>query len=109
MYSVADADNNIVFTAATQAALYSILYVVCITSANAITVVPGTAVLTADVTSGKSVLNWPTPTANTCPIGGIRVDAGASAFVAGTTALTGGTVTVTYYDFFAVPDTPITS
>ena len=109
LYHLADADNNVVFTAATQAALYSILYLVCITSANVITAVPGTAVLTADITSGKSVLNWPAPTANTCPIGGIRVDAGTSAFVAATTALTGGTVTVTYYDLFAVPDTPITS
>jgi len=109
LYHLADADNNIVFTAATQAALYSILYLVCVTAANVITAVPGTAVLTADITSGKSVLTWPEATANTCPIGAIRVDAGASAFVAGTTALTGGTVTVTYYDLFAVPDAPLTS
>lgn len=109
MYSVADADNNVSFTAGTLAALYSCLYLVCISSANTITVVPGTAVLTANITSGKSVLNWPTPTANTCPIGAIRLDAGASAFTLGTTALTGGTVTVTYYDLFAVPDTPLTS
>jgi len=108
-YYVASADDLVVFTAKSQTALYSCIYLVCITAANVITTVAGTEVLTADITAGKKVLTWPEATADTCPIGAIRVDAGASAFTAGTTALTGGTVTVTYYDFFAVPDTPLTS
>lgn len=109
MYSLQDADNNITLTGDAQTALYSNIYLVCINSSNTITVVQGTEVLTANVAAGIAPLNWPTPTANTCPIGAIRVDAGASAFTPGTTALTGGTVTVTYYDFFAVPDAPIVS
>lgn len=107
LYHVADADNLITLTGAAQTALYSKLYLVCIDSANTITVVPGTEVLTANVAAGTSPLQWPTPTASTCPIGAIRVDAGASAFTPGTTALTGGTVTVTYYDVLAMPDAPI--
>jgi len=108
-YYVASADNLITFTANSQTALYSCIYLVCINSSNTITTVTGTEVLTADITSGKKVLTWPVPTVNTCCIGAIRVDAGASAFTAGTTALTGGTVTVTYYDLFAVPEAPLTS
>jgi len=107
IYHVGEADDLLVFTARTQAALYSCIYLVCITAANVITLVPGTDVLTANVAAGNSPLQWPEPTVNTCPIGAIRIDSGASAFVAATTALTGGTVTVTYYDLFAVPDAPI--
>ena len=107
MYSCEDADNNVDFTASTQTALYSCLYVCCIASDNTITVVAGTEVLTADVTSGKKVLHWPAPTADTCAFGGVKVVATA-VFTAGTTALGTGN-TATYYDFFAVPATPITS
>jgi hypothetical protein len=109
LYFVGEADDLVVFTANSQTALYSCIYLVCINASNTITTVAGTQVLTADITSGKTPLKWPVPTANTCPIGAIRVDAGASAFTAGTTALTGGTVTVTYYNLLLVPDTPLTS
>lgn len=107
LYSLADADNNITLTGSVQTALYSNIYLVCVNASNTITVVQGTEKLTADVAAGLTPLQWPTPTANTCPIGAIRVDAGAGSFTPGTTALTGGTVTVTYYDLLAVPDAPI--
>jgi len=107
LYHVGEADNLVVLTGAVQTALYSKIYLVCIDSANTITVVAGTEVLTTAVAAGTTPLQWPTPTANTCAIGAIRVDAGAGAFTPGTTALTGGTVTVTYYDILAVPDAPI--
>lgn len=107
VYYVASADNLVTLTGDVQTALYSNLYLVCINSANTITVVQGDEVLTTSVAAGTAPLNWPVPTADTCPIGAIRVDAGAGSFTPGTTALTGGTVTVTYYDFFAVPDEPI--
>uniref|UniRef100_A0A6H1ZXW8 Uncharacterized protein n=1 Tax=viral metagenome TaxID=1070528 RepID=A0A6H1ZXW8_9ZZZZ len=109
LYHVADADNNIVLTGDVQTALYTNVYLVCINSANTITVVQGDEVLSASLTAGSVPLHWPTPTVNTCPIGAIKVAAGAGAFTPGTTALTGGTVTVTYYDLFAVPASPLTS
>jgi len=107
LYFVGEADDLVTLTGDVQTALYSNLYLVCIDAANTITTVQGTERLTADVAAGITPLQWPTPTVNTCAIGAIRVDAGASAFTPGTTALTGGTVTVTYYDFLAVPDAPI--
>jgi len=107
IYHLPDADNNIVFTAATQAALTTCLYLVCIDYANTITVIKGTEVVTADLTAGKIALTWPMPTVGLCPIGAIKVVATA-VFIAGTTALGTGNA-VTYYDLFAVPDTPITS
>ena len=107
LYHVGEADNLVVLTGSVQTILYTRLYLVCIDSANTITVVAGTEVLTADLASGKSVLPWPVPTADTCPIGAIKIVA-TSAFTPGTTALGTGN-TVTYYDLFAVPDAPLTS
>ncbi len=107
IYYVASTDDAVVLTGSAQTALYTNLYLVCISATNVITVVQGTQVLTADLTAGKSVLEWPEPTANTCPIGAIKV-AATSTFTPGTTALGTGN-TPTYYDFFAVPDTPITA
>jgi hypothetical protein len=107
LYSVVDADDNIHFTAASQAASTTCLYLVCVDSSAAFTTVKGTEVTTADLTAGKVVLEWPVPTDGTCPIGAVKVVA-TSVFTAGTTALGTGN-TATYYDLFAVPDTPITS
>ncbi len=107
LYHVADADDLITLTGNTQTAQHSNIYLVCINASNTITVVQGKEKLTANVAAGATPLEWPTPPANTCPIGAIRVDAGANAFIPGTTALTGGTVTVTYYDLMAIPDEPI--
>lgn len=106
LYHIADADDNITFTAKTVTALYSCIFVICALVGGTFATVAGDLVLTADVAAGKP-LPFPEPTAGTCPVGYIRIDAGASVFTAGTTALTGGTVTVTYVDCFAIPDAPI--
>jgi len=107
MYSCADADNNVDFTASTQTALTTCLYVCCIASDNTITVVAGEEVVTADLTAGKEALHFPAPTADTCAFGYCKVVATA-VFTAGTTDLGTGNV-ATYFDLFAVPTTPITS
>jgi hypothetical protein len=108
LYHIADSDDNITFTAKTVTALYSCCFTICAATGGTFSTVAGDLVLTADVTAGKP-LPVPEPTAGTCPIGYIRIDAGASVFTAGTTALTGGTVTVTYVDCFALPDAVIVS
>lgn len=111
MYHKADAATVAPFTAATaQGLLTKCLYLVCIDSAGTITTVKGTPQLTADLTAGTKVLQWPVPTAGTCPVGAVKIAVTTSYnFTAGTTALDATGVTATYYDFFAVPTAPLTS
>jgi len=107
IYTIVDADDNVAFTAATQAALTTCLYTVCIAYDGTITVVKGDEVVTANLTAGTHVLNWPMATADTCPLGGVRVVATA-VFTPGTTDLGTGNA-ATYYDFYTVPTEPMTS
>jgi len=108
VYTLVDADDNITLTGDTQAADTTCLYLVCISTAGALTVVKGTEVSTANLAAGTVQLHWPEPTVNTCPVGAIRVETTA-AFIPGTTALDAGAVTDTYYDIFTVPVAPLTS
>jgi len=103
LYHLADTDDVFVFTAATQAALTTCLYLACVNASGTCTLVKGTEVLTASLSAGSAYLKWPEPTANTCPIGAVKVVATA-VFTAGTTALGTGN-TATYYDLLAVPVT----
>jgi len=107
LYVEADLDDQITFTADSQAVLTTCLYLCCITAGNVISVVKGTEVLTADLTAGKKALHWPTPTADTCAFGAVKVVA-TLIFIPGTTSLGTGNA-VTYYNLFSVPTAPITS
>lgn len=111
VYNHADAATNLPFTAATaQGLLTKCLYLVCVDSSGTVTTVKGTAVLTADLVAGTKVLQWPTPTASTCPVGAVKIAVTTSNnFTAGTTALDGSGVTATYYDLYAIPVAPLTS
>jgi hypothetical protein len=109
VYTIVDADDSITLTGDTQADLTTCLYLVCISTAGALTVVQGTPVLTADLAAGNVQLHWPQPTVNTCPVGAIRVATSGATFIPGTTSLAAGTVTDTYYDFFCIPTSPLTS
>jgi len=108
-YHKADADDVFTLSGDNVDDGYSCIFLMCLNSSGTASIVQGTSVLTADITSGKNALRWPQPTANTCAIGAVRVDTDGADFVPGTTALSAAEVTDTYYDFFAVPDTPITS
>ncbi|MCK4789178.1 MAG: hypothetical protein KAV87_35880 [Desulfobacteraceae bacterium] len=109
LYHKADG-TGIEVSAAIQAALTSCLYLFCLSTAGAVTVVKGTEVTTADITSGKSVLTWPVPTADTCCFGAVRIDtAAAVTFTMGTDDFSKASVTDTFYSLMAVPDTPLTS
>jgi hypothetical protein len=111
LYHKADAATVAPFTAATaQGLLTKCLYLVCVDSAGAITTVKGTAVLTADLVAGTKVLQWPTPTAGTCPVGAVKIAVTTTNnFTAGTTALDATGVTATYYDLFSIPVAPLTA
>lgn len=108
VYHKADTANNAITAAAVQAALYSCLYLVQIDKDGTVSTVKGTAVLTADV--GVTPLQWPSPSASNCPIGGFRIDcASGYTYTPGTTLNSATGITDTYYDFFTVPPGHITS
>lgn len=106
MYHLADADELAMTAADEQADLYTCLYLICLNSAGTLSTVKGIAVLTTDLTAGSHTLKWPTPAADTCPIGAVKIINSGAAFTAGTTALTGIS---TFYDLVAVPTSPLTS
>jgi hypothetical protein len=109
MYHKADAANIAITAATAQAASTSCIYLVCLNSSGTLSTVKGTEVTTANI-GASAPLKWPTPAADTCPIGAVRVDVAAGyTFTAGTTDFSATGITDTYYDLFAVPDTDLTS
>lgn len=110
-YHYADTDNIAVTAHPVQAALYSCLYLVQINASGTVSTVQGTAQLTADVTNGSQVLQWPQPSDNNCPIGGYKVAvASGYTFTNGTTDHSATGITVTYYDFLGgIPVGPVTA
>lgn len=110
-YNKADAATNLPFTAAAvQPVLTKCLYLIVVNSAGTVSTVKGTAVTTAALVAGTSVLQWPARGADTCAIGAVKITlANAATFTAGTTALDATDVTATYYDLFTVPAKPLTS
>ena len=110
LYYAADDATVAVTAAAVQAVSTTCLYLVCLDSSGTLSTVKGTAVSTADLTAGSAVLHWPTPTADTCPIGAVKIATSDSVtFTAGTTEFSAEGITDTYYDLFAIPTAPLTS
>lgn len=110
-YHKADTASIAITAHAVQAALYSCLYLVQITSGGTVSTKKGDEVLTADVTAGRAVLKWPEPDADNCPLGGYRVDcASGYTYTNGTTLLSATGITDTYYNFVGgMPATHINS
>ncbi len=107
LYHVADCQDQPLTAATAQVALSSCIYLICASTAGALTSVKGTDCLAADLAAGTQVLRIPDPTAGTCPIGYIRVDTGAATtFTAGTTNLNAALITDTYVDLCMLPDPP---
>lgn len=110
MYTLTSGAGDIQLDGHTVTSLYTALFVVCVNSSGTISVVKGTEVSNADITAGNKVLKWPEPTANTCPIAGLKIkNATASVFTGGTTLLDAANITFTAYNFFTVPAAPLTS
>lgn len=109
-YHKADAASVAITAAAAQPVLTTCLYLVCLDAAGTLSTVKGENVLNADLTAGTKVLQWPVPTAGTCPIGCVKVKCeNAATFTAGTTELSASDVTDTYYDLFSIPAAPLTA
>lgn len=111
LYNKSDSATNVALTAAAvQPVLTKCIYLVCINSSGTISTVKGVAQLTADLTAGTKVLQWPDLSTDLCAIGAVKIQCASTAtFTAGTTALDATNVTATYYDLFSIPATPLTS
>lgn len=114
-YHKADADNIDTGTpvntdiSGVQAADTHCLYLIQLDSSGNLSVVKGQDVLSTDVTAGRAV-QWPYPTANRCPIGGVKVVTVGVTFTLATTDFSAAGVTETWYDFAGgLPTSPQTS
>ena len=112
-YHKADAATVLPLTAAAaQDVSTKCLYLIQINAAGTVSSVKGREVLTADLTAGNDVLEWPMPSDDTqCPIGAVKIEtAAATTFTAGTTALDAAGITETYYNIcLGVPIEGLTS
>lgn len=109
LYTFTSGDGDIPLETANNVdALSTLLCLVCVDSSGTVTLVNGSHILNADFDSGKKALEWPSPTEDTCPIGGLQIKNGAATeFVGGTTELDATDVKFTAHNFFAVPPHPV--
>lgn len=110
-YHKADTDNIAVTAHAVQAVSTKCLYLVQINAAGTVSTKKGTEVLTADLTAGVAVLQWPELDDDNCAIGGYKVETnGSTTFTNGTTDLGAAGITDVYYNFAGgLPLGPLTS
>jgi hypothetical protein len=111
VYHKADSTTVLPLTAATvQPVSTTCLYLICVAANLAVTSVQGTPVSTSALSAGDVALKFPEPTANTCPIGAVKIVTDSThTFTPGTTALDAAGITETYYDLCLCPTTPITA
>jgi len=108
-YKKTSGDGDVQLDGNTVTAGYTALFLIVVSAAGTITAVKSDEVSNDDLESGESVLHWPVPTANTCPIGALKIkNASASVFTGGTTLLDAANITTTFYDLLTVPATPLT-
>jgi len=111
LYHKADTDNIDPTACAEQADDTTCLYLVTLNSSGTVDTIKGTEVTTANLTAGNAVLHWPTPAADTCPIGAFKIATDGGTFTVGTDDLTDdiNDGSVTYYDLMTIPVAPLTS
>jgi hypothetical protein len=86
------------------------LYLICLSTAGAVSIVPGPIVITSELTGGRASLMFPDAPLGVCPIGALRVAlTQGTAFTPGTTDLDESGVTATFLDLATVPANPLTS
>ena len=114
-YHAADADNIDVPVpvntdiSGVQAVDTWCLYTLQLDSSGTMTAVKGPDVLTTDMTAGRGI-TWPSPTADRCPIGGVKIVTVAVTFTLATTNFSASGVTETWYDFIGgLPTSPLTA
>lgn len=108
LYTFTSGDGDIPLEVANNVdALSTLLCLVCVDSSGTVTLVNGSHITNIEWDAGVP-LKWPSPTADTCPIGGLQIKNGAATeFVGGTTELDATDVKFTAHNFFAVPPHPV--
>lgn len=108
-YKLTSGDGDVQLDGHTVAAGCTALFLVVVNSSGTITAIKSNEESNTDLAAKNAALHWPTPTANTCPIGALKIkNASASVFTGGTTLLDAANITTTYYNLFTVPITPLT-
>lgn len=86
------------------------LYLICLDTSGAVSIVPGKIVNTAELAAGRVSLDYPDTPNLVCAVGAMRVALTAgTAFVPGTTALDASGVTTTFLNLSTVPANPLTA
>lgn len=86
------------------------LYLICLNTAGAVSIVPGEIVDSAELAAGRIGLDFPDAPNGVCPTAALRValTAGTS-FTPGSTDLSASGVTASFIDLSTVPATPLTA
>lgn len=86
------------------------LYLICLSTAGAVSLVPSEIVNSAELAAGTSALEFPDAPINTCPIGAMRIALTAgTTFTPGSVDLSATGVTATFINLATVPATPLTA
>lgn len=86
------------------------LYLICLSTAGAVSIVPGAIVDSAELAAGRVALQFPDAPNGVCPVGALRIALTAgTAFTPGATDLSASGVTDTFYNLASVPANPLTA
>lgn len=86
------------------------MYLVCLSTAGAVSIVPGPIVDSAELAAGRVALQFPDAPKGVCPTAALRIALTAgTAFTPGSTDLSATGVTATFYDLADVPANPLTA
>lgn len=86
------------------------IYLICLDTAGAVSIVPGPIVNSTELAAGTVALQFPDAPKGVCPIGAMRIALTAgTTFTPGSTDLSATGVTDTFYDLADVPANPLTA
>lgn len=86
------------------------LYLLCLNTSGAVSIVPGPIVDTAELAAGRVALQYPDAPNGVCPIGALRVGLTAgTTFTPGATDLSASGVTASFLNLATVPANPLTA
>lgn len=86
------------------------LYLICLSTAGAVSIVPGEIVPSADLAAGINALEFPDAPNGVCPIGALRVAlTQGTVFTPGSVDLSASGVTASFLNLATVPANPLTA
>lgn len=86
------------------------LYLICLSTAGAVSIVPGEIVPSADLAAGINALEFPDAPIGVCPIGALRVAlTQGTTFTPGSVDLSASGVTASFINLATVPANPLTA